>query len=78
MFGLNETTPEYANSRWCYNIPESIQPDQIFHFLTTDELIKTLPSRIISPRIFCVWPGQTIFMAGLERLDIMNAPSYIR
>ena len=72
MFGLAETAPEYASSRWCYDTPGAIQLDQILHFLTTNELIKTLSSRIISPRTFCVWRGQTIFIVGLGRLDIMN------
>ncbi|XP_001599126.2 nitric oxide-associated protein 1 [Nasonia vitripennis] len=76
--GLDETAPEFKTSHWCYDTPGTIQPDQILHFLTTDELMKTLPSRIISPRTFCIQPGLTIFIAGLGRLDILESSNFIR
>lgn len=77
-FGLDESLSDYKYARWCYDTPGTIQPDQILHFLTTDELLKTLPDKIISPRTFCLWPGQAIFIAGLGRLDILDASTYIR
>ncbi|XP_058794555.1 nitric oxide-associated protein 1 [Phymastichus coffea] len=77
-FGLDETANEYKYSKWFYDTPGTIQPDQILHLLTTDELLKTLPKKVISPRTFCIWPGQSIFIAGLGRLDILDVPTFIR
>ncbi|KAJ8666841.1 hypothetical protein QAD02_008503 [Eretmocerus hayati] len=77
-FGLNEFAPEFVKSRWCYDTPGVIQPDQVLHFLTTDELVKTLPDRIISPRTFCIWQDQSMFIAGLGRLDILETSKFIR
>lgn len=77
-FGLDEAASEYQNTRWCYDTPGTVQPDQILHFLTTDELMKTLHYKMISPRTFCIWPSQAIFIAGLGRLDILSSSSYVR
>lgn len=77
-FGLDETALDYSYSHWCYDTPGSIQSDQILHLLTTHELLKTLPKKTIKPKTFCIRQGETIFIAGLGRLDVLNAPSYIR
>ncbi|KAI4502156.1 hypothetical protein M0802_002838 [Mischocyttarus mexicanus] len=77
-FGLDETSPEYKDSHWCYDTPGTIQPDQIVDLLTIDEIIKTLPNKIISPRTFIVQPEETIFIGGLGRFDYLEGNSYIR
>jgi hypothetical protein len=76
--GLDETSNDFKFGRWCYDTPGTIQPDQILQFLTTNELLKTLPNKIISPRTFCIWSGETIFIGGLGRLDILSVPNFIR
>ncbi|XP_011494780.1 PREDICTED: nitric oxide-associated protein 1 [Ceratosolen solmsi marchali] len=76
--GLDETSKDYQFSRWCYDTPGVNQPDQILQFLTTNELFNTLPNRIISPKTFCIWPEETIFIGGLGRLDILSVPGFIR
>ncbi|XP_043477911.1 nitric oxide-associated protein 1 [Leptopilina heterotoma] len=77
-FGLDENAEEFENSKWCYDTPGSIHPDQILHLLTTDELLMTLPSRIIVPRTFVIRENQTLFLAGMGRIDFLSVPSFIR
>ncbi|XP_076231537.1 nitric oxide-associated protein 1 [Calliopsis andreniformis] len=76
--GFDESQPEYKQSRWCYDTPGTIQQDQILDLLTTDELLATLPSTIISPRTFILRPKQTIFVAGMGRLDFLEGDLYMR
>ncbi|KAL7290012.1 hypothetical protein TKK_0015743 [Trichogramma kaykai] len=75
---LDENSHDYKNIKWFYDTPGIIQSDLISNFLTSDELALTLPSKIISPRTFCLWPGHTVFIAGLGRLDILSAPTFVR
>lgn len=75
---FDETRPEYKQSRWCYDTPGTIQTDQILNLLTTDELLLTLPQEIISPRTFMFKPKQTVFVAGMGRLDYLEGEHFIR
>lgn len=77
-FGLDETSFEYKHSRWCYDTPGTIQPDQIMDLLTIEEIIETLPNKIISPRTFVVQPEETVFIGGLGRLDYLEGNTFIR
>ncbi|XP_033211799.1 nitric oxide-associated protein 1 [Belonocnema kinseyi] len=77
-FGVDENSDYFKFGRWCYDTPGTVQADQILHLLTTDELMKTLPKTIISPRTFLLHRGQTIFLAGMGRLDCLNVPSFLR
>ncbi|XP_063907753.1 nitric oxide-associated protein 1 [Zophobas morio] len=76
--GINEKSPEFIHSKWCYDTPGVVQPDQIIHLLTTDELLLTLPKQVILPRTFCVKPNSTLFIGGLSRLDYVNGSSSVR
>ncbi|XP_048266932.1 nitric oxide-associated protein 1 isoform X1 [Bombus terrestris] len=75
---LDESRPEYKQSRWCYDTPGTIQADQILNLLTTDELSLTLPQEIITPRTFMFKPKQTVFVAGMGRLDYLEGEHFIR
>lgn len=75
---LNESEQKYEHSRWCYDTPGTIQKDQILDLLTTDELLLTLPQEIITPRTFMFRPKQTIFVAGMGRLDYLEGEYFIR
>ncbi|CAD1480270.1 unnamed protein product [Heterotrigona itama] len=75
---LDESRPEYKQTRWCYDTPGTIQIDQILNLLTTDELLLTLPQEIISPRTFMFKPEQTVFVAGMGRLDYLEGEHFIR
>ena len=70
--GLDETHEDYLKCKWCYDTPGVIQPDQILHLLTSQELEYTLPKSIIKPRTFMLKPGQSLLIAGLARLDCLN------
>lgn len=78
QFGFDETKEEYKYSRWCYDTPGTIQPDQILDLLTTPELLSVLPTKIISPRTFILQANQTIFLGGIGRLDYLEGDSFIR
>ncbi|XP_078050974.1 nitric oxide-associated protein 1 [Augochlora pura] len=75
---FDESQPEYVKSRWCYDTPGTIQPDQILDLLTTDEIALTVPKEIISPRTFLLRPKETMFLAGMGRLDFLEGNVYIR
>ncbi|KFB52198.1 hypothetical protein ZHAS_00020305 [Anopheles sinensis] len=75
---LNERNERYVNSKWCYDTPGVVQPDQILDLLTTEEILQTVPKEIIRPRTYLLKPGMTIFLAGLGRLDYVSGPDSIR
>ncbi|KYN00300.1 Uncharacterized protein C4orf14 [Cyphomyrmex costatus] len=78
QFGFDDTKHEYKQSRWCYDTPGTIQPDQILDLLTMQELLSVLPKKIISPRTFILHVNQTIFLGGIGRLDYIKGDNYIR
>ncbi|KAG5892537.1 hypothetical protein JTB14_011126 [Gonioctena quinquepunctata] len=78
VMGINEKHPDYVASRWCFDTPGVVQPDQIINLLTLDELMFTLPKELIRPKTFCVKPGTSLFIAGLARLDYLEGPGSIR
>lgn len=71
--GIRENDPDFVASKWCYDTPGVVQPDQIIHLLTTEELLLTLPKDIVVPRNFCLKPNTSLFIAGLARLDCLDA-----
>lgn len=78
FMGLDDEKLEFKNSKWCYDTPGAIQPDQVLHLLTTEELLLTLPNRIISPRTFTIKPQESLFLAGLGRIDCIDGPIHLR
>ncbi|XP_011698761.1 PREDICTED: nitric oxide-associated protein 1 [Wasmannia auropunctata] len=78
QLGFDENKEEYKYSRWCYDTPGTIQPDQVLDLLTTQELLLVLPKKIIFPRTFVLHVNQTIFLGGLGRLDYVEGNSFIR
>lgn len=75
---INDKDMQYIESRWCYDTPGVIQPDQIIHLLTTDELLRVIPKKIILPRVYYIHKGMTLFLAGLGRIDYVDGPERIR
>jgi len=78
QFGFNENKEEYKLSRWCYDTPGTIQPNQILDLLTMQELLSVLSKKIISPRTFILHVNQTIFLGGIGRLDYVEGDTFIR
>lgn len=75
---VDENSPIYMESRWCYDTPGVIQPDQIVHLLTTEELMRVISKKILLPRSYYIACGMTLFLAGLGRIDYINGPERIR
>ncbi|XP_030761723.1 nitric oxide-associated protein 1 [Sitophilus oryzae] len=76
--GIKENHPDYVTSKWCFDTPGVVHPDQIIHMLTVEELLRTLPKDAIYPETFCVKPGTTLFIGGLARLDYVQGPNSVR
>ncbi|XP_031351221.1 nitric oxide-associated protein 1 [Photinus pyralis] len=76
--GINENDPVYVASKWCYDTPGVEHPEQIIHLLTTEELTLALPRDPIQPKTFSIRLGQTVFIAGLARLDYCSGPHSIK
>lgn len=51
---------------------------QVIDLLTTEELMLTLPRVPLVPRTFQVWPGQSLLLAGLGRIDYIGGPQNIK
>ncbi|KAG5681016.1 hypothetical protein PVAND_010482 [Polypedilum vanderplanki] len=75
---LNENHEKYAKSKWCFDTPGVMHKDQILPLLTTDEIIKVLPSQMIKARVFFMKPGMSLFLAGLARVDFYDIPKLTR
>lgn len=75
---LNEKSKEYAKSRWCFDTPGVVHEESILTLLTTEELLLTLPKKMILPRTFLMKPGMSLFLAGLGRVDYLNGIDFIR
>lgn len=73
QIGLDEQDPTFKLTKWCYDTPGVVHSDQILNLLTTEELLLTLPKEIIRPRSFTLRVGQTLLIAGLGRLDYLDA-----
>ncbi|XP_059486080.1 nitric oxide-associated protein 1 [Neocloeon triangulifer] len=73
--GIDPNEDAYACSRWCYDTPGVVFPEQVINILTTEELEKVIPKSIISPRSFSLMAGQTLFLAGLGRVDYLEGNS---
>lgn len=78
VFHVNENSDEYALSKWCFDTPGVVHDESILHLLTTEELLLTLPKKMILPRTFVMKPGMSLFLAGLGRVDFLNGPDFIR
>merc|ERR1719188_611632 len=75
---LNPEHPQYADGRWCYDTPGTICQDQVINLLTQEEIAKMMSELPIRPRCFGIRNGQSIFLAGLGRLDLLGGPFKFR
>lgn len=76
LMGLNDQ--KYAKSSWCFDTPGVIQREQILSLLTTEELLLTIPNKIISPRSFVIHNNETLFLAGIGRIDFYDLEGIVR
>lgn len=75
---FNEKHGAFKNSKWLFDTPGVIQNEQIINLLTSEELLYTLPKETLWPRVFYMLPGQTIFLAGIGRVDYIGGANDIR
>ncbi|TRY71077.1 hypothetical protein TCAL_01172 [Tigriopus californicus] len=71
---LDPMDPDFAHGKWCYDTPGSVSYDQIINLLTQEEIGRVLPDFPIRPRSFNLRLGQTIFLGGLGRMDLIEGP----
>lgn len=55
-----------------------MQEDQVINMLTTEELLLTIPKSALWPRVFCMAPGESLFLAGLGRIDYTGGAERVR
>ncbi|HET7628387.1 MAG TPA: ribosome biogenesis GTPase YqeH [Bacillales bacterium] len=55
-----------------YDTPGVVNRRQMAHLLTTNELKQTMPKTEIKPKVYQLSDRQTLFFAGLGRLDFVN------
>ncbi|PSN49800.1 hypothetical protein C0J52_01392 [Blattella germanica] len=78
LSGIDPSDEAFQKSKWCYDTPGVVHPDQVIHLLTTEELMLTLPKKILLPRTFRLSPNMSLFIAGLGRLDYVEGNDPIR
>ncbi len=71
---LDPSHPDFADGKWCYDTPGTVCDDQLIGLLTQDEAAKMLPDLPVRPRSFALKCGQSLFIAGLARLDLLPGP----
>lgn len=69
---VNEKVEKYRDSRWCYDTPGVVQPEQVLNLLTTEELLKVIPKKMIVPRTFLFKRDHSLFLGGLGRVDYIE------
>ncbi|KAJ9597758.1 hypothetical protein L9F63_011366 [Diploptera punctata] len=78
LSGLNPSDKDYAMSKWCYDTPGVVHPEQLFLLKPLKELMITLPKRLLFPRTFRLKPGMTIFNGRWIKIDQMNFRIHVR
>uniref|UniRef100_A0A914XK78 G domain-containing protein n=1 Tax=Plectus sambesii TaxID=2011161 RepID=A0A914XK78_9BILA len=63
----------FAGGSWCFDTPGTVTEDQIINKLTLEELIVVVPKQLIRPRTSLIYPGQSLLLGGLGRIDIGRA-----
>jgi ribosome biogenesis GTPase A len=67
----------FKDCNFFYDTPGTIYKDQILTLLTTEELLKTIPREMITPRTFSLRPLQSLFIGGLARIDLAHARQHV-
>lgn len=72
MMVLDEKHELFAHSKWFYDTPGVIHPDQVLSLLSTEELLLTIPKNIIRPQTYYLNVGYTLLIGGLARIDFIE------
>lgn len=74
---MSATQERFINNSFCFHTPSAPNPDQLHDLLTNDERLEVFPNETILPRKYSLRPLQTIFIAGLARLDLLTSQSSV-
>lgn len=69
---LNLGNKLFAMSKWFYDTPGVINPEQVLSLLTTEELLKVVPATLLRPQSYYLHTGSTILVGGLARIDFLD------
>ncbi|KHN78301.1 Nitric oxide-associated protein 1 [Toxocara canis] len=61
----------FAKGNWCYDTPGTVNEQQVLNLFTLDELIAVLPRKMMQPRTFIVYPGDTLLIGATARVDLL-------
>lgn len=64
-----------AEGNMLIDTPGIISPNQLAHFLAPDQLDLISPQKRLKPVTFQLTPGQTVFLAGIGRVDFISGPA---
>jgi len=67
--------PLFAQGRWCFDTPGTVNDEQLLNQLTLEELIAVLPRRLLRPRSLIVHRKYSLLIAGLARIDVEECHS---
>ncbi|PWG01027.1 ribosome biogenesis GTPase YqeH [Levilactobacillus bambusae] len=56
--------------------PGIIQPEQMAHYLSGNDLKVVTPQKTIKPKVYQLNDGQTLFFAGMARFDYIKGPKH--
>jgi len=71
---LDPNRKDFADGRWLYDTPGTVCEDQLIHLLTQEEVRLMVPDLPLRPRSYVMKLGQTLFIAGLARVDLISGP----
>ncbi|KAL4713567.1 hypothetical protein ACJJTC_006155 [Scirpophaga incertulas] len=70
---LNEKDKLFVKSKWLYDTPGVILPDQVLGLLSTEELLLTIPKKMLRPQTYYLDAGYSLFVGGLARVDVVES-----
>jgi ribosome biogenesis GTPase A len=74
---LDPMAQDFAKGFWLYDTPGTVCEDQLIHLLTQEEVTRLLPDLPVRPRSFVMKNGQSLFIAGLARVDLVSGPYFV-
>lgn len=70
---LDDKHELFNKSKWFYDTPGVVHPDQVLSLLSTEELLLTIPKTLIRPQTYYLHKGSTFFIGGLARVDLIDS-----
>lgn len=74
---LSATSDEFPQHGFFHQTPSVNTGDQLHELLTTEERLEVFPNETMVPRNYSIRPLQSIFIAGLARLDLLTSNSNV-